>query len=183
MQREEVCPDVLCGAGNEAENLREPTQHFHLRCAAALSALLAAAQALEQRQRTFLGSVHSKAAHSRHANDFAGAKGGDHGVTVLSAGLQGRKDRFDVVLHKEHVGEDNVASRDVFFAKGERFRVVVPVGRRVKGQLQAWELVCQLAAGTLDRTRDVAVQRYDNDANRRRVSGCSAPWHRTEPPK
>ncbi len=90
LQREEVRAHVLCGAGDEAQQLRNPPQHFHLVGAGRAAVLLPAAQALEQRERPALRAIHGESAETREAHDLRRRHGADHRIAIGAAPCRAR---------------------------------------------------------------------------------------------
>ncbi len=189
LQGQEVGADVLRGAGDVAQDLRDPPQHGDLLLAGAgLAALAAAAQALEQLHRALGRRAHVELADPGQADHLAGRHGADHGVAVVAAGPQVADHRLDVVLHEQHGGDDDVALRDVLAAALQRLGVAAPFGGGVQRQAQSRQIPQQVAAGLLGGAGQMAVQRHDDDAHRggpvaRPLGSClmrrSGLWHRT----
>ena len=71
--------------------------------------LLAATQFIEQGQRTRLLAFHREAADARERHDFARRHEAEHGVAVVAACFQRVPHGLDVILHEQHVDDDDVA--------------------------------------------------------------------------
>ena len=73
-----------------------------------------------------------------------------------------------MVVHKQHIREDDVAALDVRFRARGRFRIAAPLGGRVQRERQPRQLRFELGANAIDRARDMAVERDDHEMERRR---------------
>ncbi len=174
LQREEVGPHVLRGAGDEAQDLRQPAQHLHLlragagldRLLAALGARLAgvAAQPLQQRHRAAGRRVHAEAAEPRQLRHLGGGHRADHRVAMLAPRAQRGQHRQEVLFHEQHRDDHDVGAADVGDAARERGGVVAPFGGGVHVEAQAGQGARQRAAGALGGARDMRVHRHQHDA-------------------
>ena len=76
LHRQEVGTHVLCGAGDEAQDLGNALEHGQLLCArrgfGRLAGGLAAPQALQEAHQAALGAVHLEAAKLGEADDLSG---------------------------------------------------------------------------------------------------------------
>ena len=95
LQRQEVGPHVLRGAGDEAHQLRQPLQHLHLR----LARRTARPACLPPRSRFSIASApvaslrHVEPPEPGQLRDLAGGHAAQHGVAAVAPGLQGRQHR------------------------------------------------------------------------------------------
>ena len=178
LQGEEVGTQVLSGAGNEAQNLRQTPQHAQLPCTSGGTAVLAAAQLLEEGQGPALRALHAQASHAGQADDLGCGHAGNHGIALLAPGLQPRQHLLDVILQEQHGDNDDVPRLDIGAATLPCRRVVGPLGRDVDRQAQAREVARQGVPRAVDRARQMAVEGDDDDAHRDALSGRSGLWHR-----
>ena len=136
LQGQEVGAQVLRGAGDEAQDSRQPAQHRELlRAGAGAGFFTGAAQSLQQRHRAALLAVHREAAHARQVHDLGRRHAADDGVAAVAALLQRRQHRADVVIHEQHRDDDQVGARDLLVAIRELVSAAFPVGGGVRGQL------------------------------------------------
>ena len=172
LQGHEVRAHVLGGARHEAQHLRDPAQHLHLRGATCGGlVLLVAAQSLQQRERTRRRLVHVELAEPRELDHLGGRHRADHRITLLAAGPQGGQDRQEMILEEQHRGDDDVAGLDVGDAALERLGVGAPLGRGVQRDVQPGRLATQPRPRAVGRAREVGVHRHDDDVHSRALSG------------
>ena len=172
---QEIGPQVLGGARDEAEDLGQPPQHGHLACAGAGPAAglgAVAPQALQQRDRPLVGAVHLQAAKAGELDDLAGGDQADHGVAVVAARLQGRQDGADLLVDEQHRQDDDVACGDVVEAPLQGARIVRPVRRRMQPQLQTGNVLADLLLDPGEQSGQVAVQGDEHDPHRGRAFTC-----------
>ena len=142
LQRQEIGAHVLRGAGDEAQDLRQPAQHLHLlragggRDAARPSPL---ASGLPRRRfrkaiAPVAGRGHVELAHAGQLGHLGGRHRADHRVAMVAARLQRRQDRQEVVFEEQHRRDHDVALGDVGLAALERGRVVAPFGGGVHAE-------------------------------------------------
>ena len=144
--------------------------------------LLGAAQALQQRHHAAFGRIHAEAADAGQLDDVAGRHGADHRIAGFAPRLQGGQDHLDMVVHEQHVGDDDVGAFDVG-ARGHQLGLVLaPFGGGVQAQHQARQFAAQRFGGAIDGARQMPVQRHDDDADRDRLSGRNGLWHRKASP-
>ncbi len=179
LQREEIGAHVLRLAGNEAQQPRQLAQHLHLALTARTPAGAVAAQPLEPPDRAQRFFAHVEFAEPGQLDDLAGRHAAQHRVAVVPARNQRRHDGADVILQKQHGADDDVAARDVGTAARERRLIFTPLVGRMNVEFQAGKLSPQHRPGARRRAGQMTVQRHDDDANRRHISGRSALWHRT----
>ena len=178
LQGQEIGPDVLCGAGNEAQQPRQLPEHLHLPMPAGAAARLGAAQPLEQRHRPRRRPGHAELAEAREAHDLAGRHRAEHGVAIVATRGQGGLDGADVVLEKQHRRHDDVARGDRLQAACEGGGVAAPFVGRVDGEIEAGQLRPQRRPRAIRRASQMAVHRHDDDADGGHVSDRNALWHR-----
>ena len=174
LQRHEVRAHVLGRARDEAQQLRDPAQHLHLLCAAGRGIALAAAQALQQRDRPIGGLVHVEAADTREFHDFSGRHGADDRIALRAARLQGVEHGQEVFFHEQHRRDHDVAASDVGPTALERTRVRRPFRSGVQAEREAGQVTDQRCARAVHRRCQVGVHRYDDHPDGCRVSGRSA---------
>ncbi len=115
LHRHEIGAHVLRGARDEAQQLRQATQHFHLRRATRGFLLaVAATQALQQRERAAGGLVHIEVAEAGQFHDLARRHHADHGVAMRTARAQVLENRKEVILHEQHAYNHDVGAGNVF---------------------------------------------------------------------
>jgi hypothetical protein len=90
---------------------------------------------------------------------------------MLPAGSQRRQHGANVVVKKQHRRDDDVGLRDVRQAGRERRVIGAPFVGRVQHQLETRKLVPQCPLSARQCAGKMAVQRYDDDAQGRRISG------------
>ena len=131
LQRQKVGAHILRRARDEAQELRNPPQHFHLIGARGAAVLFCAAQPAQQCERPALAAVHAEAAHAGQPHDLGRRHGADHGVAALAPGTQRLEQRLEVVLHEQHGDDDDIAPRDVVDAELQGSRIAAPFIRGV----------------------------------------------------
>ena len=183
LQREEVGPDVLGGAGDETQDLGQPAQHRHLARAGGAAATfgLLRFQLLQERERSLLATVHAEVAKLRKPCHLGRRHAAHQGVAAVPARAQLLDDGLDVIVHEHHGDHDDVGAGDVLPAAGQRIFVGRPLGGHVQVHGQAGQFTPEHPMGALDGARHVTVERQHDEVDRRvsRFSGRSVLWHRT----
>jgi hypothetical protein len=85
---------------------------------------------------------------------------------LVTAGLQRRQDRQEVVFQEQHAGDHDVGGFDAGNAAGGGGLVAGVLRRGMQAELQAGEVAAQRRAGPLDRAGQVRVHRDDDQAQR-----------------
>ena len=137
LQRQKIGAHVLGGARNEAQHLRQAAQHFHLLRTRRGVLRLGGPQALEQRHRAALGAVHAELAEAGEAHDLGRRHRAEHGIAVVAAVVQGLQQWFEMILHEQHGGDDDVGPCNVRAAVLQRRGFAAPFVRGVNGQRQS----------------------------------------------
>jgi hypothetical protein len=164
---DEVRPHVLCRARDEAQQLRQPAQHLHLRGAAGGLLVLVAAQLLQQRHGAAGRLVHVEGAQARELHDLGRRHHADHRVAGLAAGAQRVDDGQEVVFQEQHADDDDVGARDVGVGAGDGRVVAGVFRRRVHAQREARELARQSPAAALGGAGHVGVHAQHHHMDRR----------------
>ena len=129
LQRQEVGPHVLRGAGNEAQQFWQLPQHLHLALAAGACPLAIAAQLLQPGDGAQRLAAHVELADPRQLHDFGRRHAADHGVAMVAASGQRRHHSADVIVEEQHRGDHDVAAGDIGLAAVERHVVGAPFVR------------------------------------------------------
>ena len=137
LQRQEIGAHVLRGAGNETKQLRQLPQHLHLTLAAGACALAVAAQLLQPGDGAERLAAHVELADPRQLDDFGRGHAADHRVAIVAAGCQRRHHRADVIVEKQHRGDDDVAARDSRRGSAKAPHRRYPIRRRREPTVQA----------------------------------------------
>ena len=166
LEREEIGAQVLRGAGDEAQELRQAPQHLHLRCATGGLLFLAAAEFLEQGHGTAGRLAHVEVAQARQLDHFGRRGHADHGVAVIATRLQVVDDGEEMALQEQHPGHDDVGLGDVRLDPRQQGIVAGVFRRRVQVEGQAGEIVLQGSAPALERTREMGIHGDDADIDR-----------------
>ena len=167
LKGDEVSPDILGGAWNETQHLWQAPQHLHLRCATcSLFFLPAAAQLLQKCHGPTGWLFHVEIAQAGELDHLAGRRHTDHGVTVLAPCAQILKNRQEVVLEKQHAGNNDIGPSDIGLAARDQIVVSSVLRCGVKAQGQARKVFGQVLSRALDRTRQVGIHGHDHDMNR-----------------
>ena len=182
LQRHEVGAHVLCGSGNEAEQLRDAAQHLELAGAGAALDVGLAAELAKKRHGRALRRAHVEAADARQPGDLGGGHAADHGVAGVAPRLKGRQDGAGVVVHEQHGDDDDVGLGDGGARLGEACGIALPVGGGMQRQMEAGKLPAQVRPGPVDDAGQVMIQRHDDDAAGNGLSGRNAPLHRRASP-
>ena len=185
LQHEEVDPQILRRAGDEAQDARQLAQHRHLARARARrpAARRFRAQFLQERHGAGVGSARHEATHAGQLRDLGRGHGHDHGVAGHAARLERRQDAPDMLVHEHHGDDDDVAPRDVGLGFRERAGILAPGGGGVERERQTRKLATQLPLDTRRGAREVIVERDEHHPDRRRFSGRNGLWHRTTSPR
>ena len=101
LEGEEIGAHVLGGAGDKAQQFGDMAQHGHLLGADALRlvGLGLAAQAFEQGHGPATRTIHLETAQSGQFHDLAGGEAGNHGVAMVTTGLEGGQYRQVMLFH------------------------------------------------------------------------------------
>ena len=182
LKGEEIGAHVLRGAGDEAQDLRQPLQHSHLLRAGARGFFLAAPQPFQEGQRPTLGSRHIEPADAGQTHYLGRRQQTDHCIAIVTTRLQVRQDRLEMILHEQHGVDDNVGLRDVRAATRQRLFIAGPFGRRMQDHRKAGKIAHQRAACTFGCACQMRVHRHDDDRHGCRSIVRNAPWHRTASP-
>jgi hypothetical protein len=179
LHAQEIGPRVLGRTGDVAQQLGQPAQHAHLLLAAGLRAALAviATQLLQHRHRAARLGGHVELAELAQAHDLAARHAAHHRRAILAPRLQRRLHRTDMVVEKQHGGDDDVAAFDVAQAVGERVRIAAPFARGVDDDFQPWNVGKQAGFRTGRGAGQMTVHRHDDESHRRRFSAHNGPWH------
>jgi hypothetical protein len=167
---QEVRAQLLRLPGDELQDLGQPPKHGQLTGAPVLGAFVAlAAQLLEEGERPFLRPVHAEVAHARLAHHLASRHRAHHRVARVASRPQRWQDGLDVLFDEEHVGENDIAFRNVGAARFDGFRVT-EIGQRVKAHVEPRHVGRQLGSRPVERPRNGGVQREDDDLHGRHLS-------------
>ena len=128
LQRQEILPNVLRGAGNPTKNLRQTAEHFHLPCARTRARLARTAQLFQQRQWPLSWLVHAVIAEPGELDDVTCRHDADNCIALLAARHQRRMDRADMVFEEEHRRDNDIGASDVGLGAFEHRWVAVPIG-------------------------------------------------------
>ena len=178
LHRQEVGPQILRGAGDEFQDLRQSAQHGHLpRAGAARPArrlALGPAQALQKPHHAGVGAVHLQAAQLGQADDLPRRDQAQHRVAGVAAGEQRGQNGADLVVDEQHGDDDDVAPPNVVDAVGQGVRVISPVGRGVHAELQPRQILDKIRRHPVEQAGQVPVQGDEHHPHRRsaRVSGA-----------
>ena len=119
LQRQKVGAQVLGGAGDESQHLRDAAQHFHLfdPCRSFFAVVFGVATHFFQKCHGATGRLgHIELANAGKLYHFAGRHGTHDGVAMFSPGLQVGQNRQEMVFHEQHRHNDDVALGDILTA-------------------------------------------------------------------
>ena len=131
LQCQEIGPQILCGARDEAQQLRQFAQHFHLPLAAGAATFLLAAQPLQQAHQALGFGGHIKPAHPCHARDLRGRKAAHQRITIEPPRRDRTLHQFEVIFQKQHAGDDDIRACNIRMAGGQRRFIARKFIRRV----------------------------------------------------
>ena len=165
LHRQEPIAQILAFARDQAEDLGQAAQGFHL-AFAGFAGLGSRFQPLEQTHQPAGGLGHIQIAHFRQFDDIAVGDDVDHRVAARAARQQVGQDRSGMRLEEQKVCDDDIGGRDGLFGIDQRSRILAPFGGGMDGDIQPRKSRCQLVAGPHRRACGMRIQRQDDKAIR-----------------
>ena len=179
LQRQKIRAHILRGSRNEAQQLGQPAQHLHLAGPGAGGFSLAAAQSFEQRHRAARRRAHVETAHAGQFGDFPRRHRAYHRVAAIAAGAEGREERNEMILEKQHHANDDVAARDVGATTLQSMRINREFRSGVDAERQSRDLSRETCTGAIGRARDMRIHGDDDNPYGYCVIARNGLLHRT----